>query len=230
MGLNAHYGYAQSDITANYDNGSIDSAAYGIGTSMTWYTSSDAYVDVQIMHNRMTSDLSSDSDGSIASGVETTTMNYSVEVGKRLLFAGHSQFGWTPQIQLSYADKKYGEVVDEFDNAISISDEKSYTARLGLLTEFQTYGSYKRDKQTRIYQQLNAYRTVYGDEKTFAIGDSSLTYDMDPKTIGEAILGIRRFWNKGRSGFYADVTYRFDMDNAYHNYVTKGNLGWQTQW
>ncbi|RFB70850.1 MULTISPECIES: autotransporter outer membrane beta-barrel domain-containing protein [unclassified Herbaspirillum] len=152
-GLTARYGTADTQVASIYGDGNIDTKAYGVGTTLTWYGQHGAYVDAQAQATWFSSDLSSRLAGILVRGQVGHSYAMSVEGGVALpVTAG---FSIIPQAQLSYVSSSFG-FKDRFAAQVDSNKGESLQGRLGLAFDYQT-NSPDATGQTR---RLNLYSLI----------------------------------------------------------------------
>jgi fibronectin-binding autotransporter adhesin len=100
-GLTAHYGEASAEVGSRFGGGDLDTKAYGLGATLTWYGAGGGYLDAQGQASWFDSDLKSDLLGARADGVGGQGYGLSLEAGRA--FAATEGLSLTPQAQLTYS-------------------------------------------------------------------------------------------------------------------------------
>ncbi|NNY39049.1 MULTISPECIES: autotransporter outer membrane beta-barrel domain-containing protein, partial [unclassified Roseobacter] len=80
-GLMLSYGTGSTDVSSGFGDGSIETTGLGLGLAATWYDTRGFYVDGQVTVTSYSSDLSSDSLGSLTEGNSGTGFALSIEAG-----------------------------------------------------------------------------------------------------------------------------------------------------
>jgi len=147
-GLTARYGTADTQVASIYGDGNIDTKAYGLGTTLTWYGQQGAYVDAQAQATWFSSDLSSRLAGTLARGQVGHSHAVSVEGGVALPLRGG--FSIIPQAQLSYVSSSFG-FKDRFAAQVdSDKGESARTARPCVRLPSQLAGRYRTDASAQL--------------------------------------------------------------------------------
>jgi outer membrane autotransporter protein len=128
-GLTASYGTASTGVSSIYGDGDIDTKAYGVGATLTWYGEQGAYLDAQAQAILFRSDMRSRLAGSLANNQVGHGYAASLEAGKSVPAGGG--FSVIPQAQLSYVSSSYG-FQDQFGAQVDSDKAQSMQGRLGL--------------------------------------------------------------------------------------------------
>lgn len=129
-GLTAHYGEGSAEIGSRFGDGDIDTKAYGVGATLTWYGAGGGYLDAQVQATWFDSDLTSDLLGRRADGVGGQGYGLSLEAGRA--FAAGGGLSFTPQAQITYSSTEFDSFVDPLATTVSAGEGESLQARAGL--------------------------------------------------------------------------------------------------
>ena len=129
-GLTAHYGEGTAEVGSRFGDGDIDTKAYGVGATLTWYGAGGGYLDAQAQASWFDSDLTSDLLGRRADGVGGQGYGLSLEAGRA--FAAGGGLSLTPQAQITYSSNDFDSFVDPLETAVSAGEGESLQARAGL--------------------------------------------------------------------------------------------------
>ncbi len=141
LGVSAHYRDGEADVKRG---GKIEASGVGIGASATWRGEDGWYADGELSYTRFEDvDLSSETRGMVASGLDGEGHAISVEVGRRLEMDG---FALVPRGGLTWTWVDVDGFADVSgvtgSGRVSFRSEDSVRARVGALLENgQTYAS-----------------------------------------------------------------------------------------
>ncbi|NOD74513.1 autotransporter outer membrane beta-barrel domain-containing protein, partial [Roseobacter sp. HKCCD7581] len=140
-GLMLSYGTGSTDVSSGFGDGSIETTGLGLGLAATWYDTRGFYVDGQVTVTSYSSDLSSDSLGSLIEGNSGTGYALSIEAGQQLDLG--SRLSVIPQAQLSLSSVTFSDFTGEArgEQRVALSEASSQQLRLGLEFEAQDQGA-----------------------------------------------------------------------------------------
>ncbi|ARP93276.1 autotransporter family protein [Bordetella genomosp. 13] len=133
-GFTVHYGTADTHVSSGHGNGRVDTTAYGLGPTLTWYGKDGAYVDAQAQATWFDSDLSSGLAGRLANGKSAHSYGLSLEAGKA--YAVKEGFSLIPQAQLSYVSTRFNRFDDRFGAQVESDKGDSLQGRLGVALDY----------------------------------------------------------------------------------------------
>ncbi|WP_445013445.1 autotransporter family protein [Rhizobium leguminosarum] len=157
-GVSFRVNTASADISSRFGKGDIDTTAYGIDGTLTWYGKSGFYVDTQTAVTWYDSDLKSSTlQTSLANGNDGFGYGLSVEAGQKIALT--SQWSLTPQAQLAYSSVRFDSFTDAFGADVSLDDGDSLTGRLGISADFDSEWQDAAGKTSRskLYGIANLY-------------------------------------------------------------------------
>ncbi len=204
LGVSAHYRDGEADVARG---GKIEVSGVGVGASATWRGEDGWYADGELSYTRFEDvDLSSETRGMVASGLDGDGHAISVEVGRRMDMDG---FALVPRGGLTWTWVD----VDGFDDVsgvigsgrASFRSEDSVRARVGALLENgQTYAS------------LDVEREFSESREVMASG-SRLRSEAESTWARVGVGGVMVLDDKGESTLSGDAHYAAsDGDN--HDY------------
>ncbi|WP_199270359.1 autotransporter outer membrane beta-barrel domain-containing protein [Stappia indica] len=170
-GLSARYGTIAGDVTSMFGNGSISSAGYGLGGSLTWYGSGGFYLDAQANATWYDSDISSSTAAiSLISGNSGFGYALGIEAGQRIALAPN--WSVTPQAQITYSDVSYDDFTDAYGAAVSLAEGNDLTIRLGLSADYRDSWTDATGETSRIhaYGIADLYHDAMPDSRTEVAG------------------------------------------------------------
>ncbi len=217
-GLALHYGKADTRVSSAYGNGSIDTTAYGLVPTLTWYGKDGIYVDTQAQATWFDSDLNSRLAGELKNGQRARSVGFGVEAGKA--FALQDGLALIPQAQLTYASAHLGRFNDRFGAQIDGGKSNSLLGRLGVALDY---------KSSWLAGGLNRESSVYGvvnlkheflDGSRLRVSDVPVTSRM-ARTWGSLGVGTNYGWG-GRYALYGQVDADADFSGSYVVTATVG--------
>jgi len=134
-GINLNYGTANTHVSSLYGNGSIDTTAYGLGSTLTWYGKDGTYVDAQAQATWFNSDLQSKLAGKLENGQNAHSYGLGLEAGQA--FALDGGFALIPQAQISYVSTHFGAFNDKFGARVNSDKGDSLQGRLGVALDYK---------------------------------------------------------------------------------------------
>jgi outer membrane autotransporter protein len=226
-GLTAHIGTADTRVSSIYGGGDIDTKAYGVGATMTWYGPQGAYVDGQAQATWFDSDLSSTLAGRLADGQDGHGYGLSLEAGKA--FAVADSLSVTPQAQLSYAFTSFGAFNDRFDARVDSDRGESLQGRIGLALDHQRSwrDAAGQTRQLSLYGLLNAkYEFLDG---TRVLVSGTPIDSRQGRTWGGLGAGGNYAWGNGRYAVYGEASADTDLSSFGDSYAVTGTVGFRVR-
>lgn len=218
-GFTVHYGTADTHVSSDYGNGSIDTTAYGLGPTLTWYGKDGTYVDAQAQATWFNSDLASGLAGRLKDGNNAHSYGLSIEAGKS--FPVNEGFAIIPQAQLSYVSTDFNRFDDKFGAQVDSDKGDSLQGRIGLALD------YTRDlddgggkpRRASVYGVVNVKHEFLDGTRVQVSGvpvDSRMG-----RTWGGIGLGGNYSWG-GRYALYGEVGTEADFSGSYTVTATAG--------
>ncbi len=228
-GLSVRYGQGSANITGPDSRGSINSDAYSLGGTLTWYDTSGFYVDGQAQATWLDSDLSSATLGrTLVDGNNGFGYALSVEAGSRIEMDTH--WTLTPQVQLTYTNVRFDSFTDPFGARVSLRDGDSLRGRLGLATEYQT--RWKEDDGTVSrfsgYGLANLYNEFLNGTRVSISGVDAVS--RDDRLWGGLGLGGSYNWNDDKYSIYGEVSAQTGLAHFGDSVSIGGTLGLRVKW
>ncbi|WP_054877578.1 autotransporter outer membrane beta-barrel domain-containing protein [Yersinia wautersii] len=228
-GVNFSYGKAKADIHSFFGDGRINSAGYGLGTSLTWYGNNGVYVDGQLQTMWFDSDLSSRTEGhAVASGNNGRGYTSAIEAGKG--YALGNGLSLTPQMQVTYSRVDFDTFRDPFDSEVSLQDGDSLRGRIGVSLDKETTWSAKdgTTRRSHIYSHLDLHNEFLNGSKVQVSGVEFATRD-ERQSVGLGAGGTYE-WQNGRYAVYGNVNLLGATRNVSDNYAVGGTIGARVSW
>ncbi|BFI60951.1 autotransporter adhesin YapV [Yersinia pseudotuberculosis] len=228
-GVNFTYGKAKADIHSFFGDGRINSAGYGLGTSLTWYGNNGVYVDGQLQTMWFDSDLSSRTAGhAVASGNNGRGYTSAIEAGKG--YALGNGLSLTPQMQVTYSRVDFDTFRDPFDSEVSLQEGDSLRGRLGVSLNKETTWSAKdgTTRRSHIYSHLDLHNEFLNGSKVQVSGVEFATRDKR-QSVGLGAGGTYE-WQNGRYAVYGNVNLLGATRNVSDNYAVGGTIGARVSW
>lgn len=218
-GFNVHYGTAKTHVSSRYGDGSIDTTAYGLGPTLTWYGNDGTYVDAQAQATWFNSDLNSRLAGKLRDGQNARSYGLSVEAGKP--FTLKEGLALIPQAQLSYVSTRFGRFNDRFDARVESDKGDSLQGRLGVALDYQRnwHDASGKARQASVYGVLNVKREFL-DGTRVQVSSVPVSSRMG-RTWGGMGVGANFGWNE-RYSLYGEVGADADFSGSYVVTATAG--------
>ncbi len=204
LGVSAHYRDGEADVERG---GKIEVSGVGVGVSATWRGEDGWYADGEFSYTRFEDvDLSSETRGMVASGLDGEGHAVGVEVGRRMEMDG---FALVPRGGLTWTWVD----IDGFDDVsgvagsgrVSFRSEDSARARIGVLLE-----------NGETYASLDVERELSESREVMASG-SRLRSEVESTWARIGVGGVMALDAQGESTLSADARYAAsDGDN--HDY------------
>lgn len=223
-GITAHYGHGRSRISSFYGDGKIDTDAYGLGATLTWYGNEGFYIDAQGEVSWFQSDLSSLlANRSLIDGNDGFGYALSIETGKRL--QRDEDWTLTPQAQLVYSSVDFDDFTDTFGAPVSLDRADSLRGRLGLSLDRERAWVDDDGFINRLhgYGIANLYYEFLGDRRV-NVAETTLI-NRDDRFWGGLGLGFTRNWEDDKYSIYGEGLVTTSMENFGDSYGLKGILG-----
>ena len=206
-GINGNAGKAKADIHSSLSDGDIDTDAYGLGATLTWYDHSGFYADFQAKYNWYDTDMSVKNITSASHAVKGNNARgyaFSLEMGQNVDFAPN--WSLTPQAQLMYSQVNFDSFVDpQYSVIVNEKDYKSLEGRLGLALNYEkseqdSLGRLSRDK---LYVIGNVYHEFKGDS-TISISGVNYKSNLSDTWLGIGVGGSHN-WNNDKYSVYGEL-------------------------
>ncbi len=185
-GITGGYSKAHAGIRSPFGNGTIKSAAYSLGATLSWFGPRGFYVDGRVQTSWFDSKLKSSLLGSLADGNKGAGQAYSAEVGKRVPVAGNLSV--TPQLQTKYSRVHFNRFRDAYKTPISTGRDDSLETRWGFSLD-------RTNDHSHIYGVVNLrYEWLNGTSANVAgtiVGRSNKRLWSELGFGGSVVLGER---------------------------------------
>lgn len=217
-GIAFHYGKADTHVSSAYGNGTIDTTAYGLTPTLTWYGKNGFYVDTQAQATWFDSDLNSRLAGKLKSGRQANSYGLGIEAGKA--FGLGERFALIPQAQLSYVSTRFDSFNDKFGARVESDKGDSLLARMGIALD------YKRNWQTGGVNRESSIYGVVNVKHEFLNGTRVRVADVPAasrmaRTWGSVGAGANYGWGD-RYAIYGQVDADADFSGSYIVTATAG--------
>jgi fibronectin-binding autotransporter adhesin len=225
----AQYGTISSNVRSRYGAGDIDTTAYGLNATLTWYGGSGFYADGQAQLMRYDSDLHSATAGrELATGVDGTGYGFSIEAGQRFAFARH--WSVTPQGQLGYSRVRFDDFTDAFGADVSLDRSRSLLGRFGIAANYDAdwLDSGGKANRAHLYGIVNLYRDFAGRSEV-DVSDTGFSSRND-RMSGGIGAGGSLDWADGKYSLYGEVQLRSSLkNNMGGNNAITGTIGFRAR-
>ncbi len=230
-GITGQYGTGHSTVDNRTGDGSgaIDTKAWGLGATATFYSDRGFYLDAQAQANWYDSDLSLDAlNRSLGQGSKGFGYALSLEAGQDLRLDDH--WSLTPQAQLMWSSVDFDSFTDSYGARISDHDGDSLTARIGVAANYATAwkDDLGRSANASVYSIANLYQEFMGDTRINYAGTAMTTGN--DQSWGGIGLGGSYGWNDGKYVVYSQGSVDTALNHFARSYVAKGNAGIRVNW
>jgi outer membrane autotransporter protein len=227
-GINVRYGRADADVSSPYGDGSIETSAYGVGASLTWYDPNGLYVDGQAYANWFDSDIESDVlQRTLVDGSDGFGYAFSAEIGKSIDVA----YRWsvTPQAQIVYSNVDFDTFSDPYAALVERSQADSLLGRLGVSIDHErawlsAAGDTRRWKG---YGLANLYYEFLDGTQT-SVGGVDFTSRAE-RFWGGLGAGMSFNWADDAFSLYGEVGARTPFEDFGDSYAVDGTVGFRAK-
>lgn len=217
-GLALHYGKADTRVSSAYGDGTIDTTAYGLTPTLTWYGRDGVYIDTQAQATWFDSGLNSRSAGKLEDGRKAHSYGLGIEAGKA--FDLREGLVLIPQAQLTYASTHLGRFSDKFGARIEGDKGDSLQGRIGIALDYKTdWGAAGVDRQSSVYGVVNV-KHEFLDGTRIEVSDVAVASRMS-RTWGSLGVGANYGWGS-RYALYGEIGADADFSGSYVVTATAG--------
>ena len=223
FGIHGFYGAASLDVSSHYGDGSIDTAGYGIGASLSWLQNNGQYVDFQAQYSWYTSDLFSDKLGSLNGSVSGTGYVLSTEFGKKLEW--QNDWSVTPQAQFTLASIDTDSLLGSYGENVYLDNADSLKLRLGVSAD--------REKSWIDEKGMKQHSTFHVIANAIHEFDGRTAVNISGKKLenqsnawnGQLGFGVTRSFNNDKYTVFGQVDAETNLNNIGDSYRLGLNLG-----
>ncbi|MGW6778656.1 autotransporter outer membrane beta-barrel domain-containing protein [Brucella pseudogrignonensis] len=229
-GITAQYGHAHADVDnlTGDGSGTIDTEAWALGATATFYAENGFYLDAQTQASWYDSDLDINAvNRSLAKGNKGFGYALSLEAGQRVSL--NESWSLTPQAQLLFSSVDFDTFKDTYGAQISSRDGDSFSGRMGLAADYaRTFtGSDGRMSRLSGYGIANLYQTFRSDSRINYAGTEMATDD--DKTWGGIGIGGQYAWANYQYAVYGEGSVNTGLNHFADSYTIKGNIGFKVK-
>ena len=217
LGASWRYGEADTKVRSVFGDGAIETNAYGLGASATWYGQGGAYVDVQAQNSWYDSDLRSNLLGDLAKGQDGSGVSLGVEVGKPKVLAEGLQL--TPQFQTVYSRIRFDSFEDGAGAQVWGDRGESLRSRVAAALARETEGE---KGAGRLYGQVGVAYEWLGSPSVMVSG-AQLARN-DGRLWGELAVGGSYRWRQGLS-LFGEASAASGLNSLGDAYSVRANMG-----
>lgn len=217
-GIAFQYGKADTHVFSAYGNGTIDTTAYGLTPTLTWYGKNGLYIDTQAQATWFESDLNSRLAGKLKGGSQANSYGLGIEAGKA--FGLNERLALIPQAQLTYVSTRFDSFNDRFGAHVESDKGDSLLARVGVALD------YKSNWQTGGVNRESSVYGVVNVKHEFLNGTRVRVADVPAasrkaRTWGSVGAGANYGWGD-RYAIYGQVDADADFSGSYIVTATAG--------
>ncbi|MFU1928473.1 autotransporter outer membrane beta-barrel domain-containing protein [Bordetella hinzii] len=217
-GLALHYGKADTRTNSAYGRGTIDTTAYGLMPTLTWYGKDGLYIDTQAHATWFDSDLDSRQAGQLKDGRKAQSYGLGIEAGKA--FGVGEGFALVPQAQLTYVSTRFSSFDDKFGAHVESDKGNSLLGRLGIALDYKSnWQAGGVNRESSVYGIVNI-KHEFLDGTRLRVADVPVSSRM-ARTWGSVGLGVNYGW-AGRYALYGQVDADADFSGSYVVTATAG--------
>ncbi|MFY0478536.1 autotransporter family protein [Achromobacter marplatensis] len=217
-GIAFHYGKADTHVSSTYGNGTIDTTAYGLTPTLTWYGKNGLYIDTQAQATWYDSDLNSRLAGKLKGGNHANSYGLGIEAGKA--FGLSERLALIPQAQLSYVSTRFDRFNDKFGARVESDKGDSLLARVGIALDYksnwQTAGV---NRESSVYGVVNVKHEFLNGTRV-NVADAQVASRM-ARTWGSVGAGANYGWGD-RYAIYGQIDADVDFSGSYIVTATAG--------
>lgn len=222
INFSANNGTSQLDGSLK---GDIKSQGHGIGLTATWYGNDGFYSDMQLQVQKLNSDLSSDTLGSLADDLNSSSELFSIEFGKK--FELDNDMTITPQAQLTWKRIEFDDFTGPNDETVSLQKNRHNQTRLGVAIEKQW-----RSEEPEVGNLYGIANIKRNSQEGTGVNVSGASLNMKlPEWSAEIGVGGSYDWqSKNRTtSLYGEVSAEKAISGGNLTSV-KGNIGVRVEW
>ncbi|CAB3699486.1 autotransporter family protein [Achromobacter aegrifaciens] len=217
-GLAFYYGKADTRVSSVYGDGTIDTTAYGLTPTLTWYGKNGVYIDAQAQATWFDSDLNSRLAGKLKGGQKAQSYGLGIEAGKA--FGLSEGFALIPQAQLTYVSTRFDRFNDRFGARVESDKGDSLLGRLGIALDYksnwQTAGV---KRESSVYGVVNV-KHEFLDGTRVRVADTQVASRM-ARTWGSVGAGVNYGWGE-RYAIYGQIDADSDFSGSHVVTATAG--------
>ncbi|MCL8000040.1 autotransporter outer membrane beta-barrel domain-containing protein [Brucella sp. 21LCYQ03] len=228
-GITGQYGNAHSDISSAQSDGDVETQAWSLGATLTWYGDRGFYVDTQAQANWYDNDFNSTTaNKSLANGRKGFGYALSAEAGQRIDL--NNNWSLTPQAQLTWSSISLNSFNDTFGAAVDLGDGDSLTGRIGISADYRNAWRDADGTLSRVnlYSIANLHREMLGDVSVKVAGDKFNTEN--DKTWGGVGVGGTYAWADDKYAVYGEGSVNTSLNTFANSYSLKATAGFRIKW
>ena len=228
-GIYMQYLTGSSDVASTFGDGSIESAGYGIGGTLTWYGSNGLYFDAVGQASLYRSDLDSVTlRRRLVEGNRAAGYSLSIETGWK--YETGNSWSLTPQGQLIYSAVHSDDFTDPFGAVVSFQPDRGLGGRLGVALERDLAWRDQRgqERTVQIYGIGNLYYGFVAASKATVSG-VEFTRETD-RWWGGLGVGGSYTWGNDKYSVSGEARYEGSLSSFADNYVAGGSVRFQVKW
>jgi len=217
-GLAVHYGKADTRVSSAYGNGTIDTTAYGLTPTLTWYGRDGVYIDTQAQATWFDSSLNSRSAGKLENGRKAHSYGLGIEAGRA--FGLREGLALVPQAQLTYASTRFDRFSDKFGARVEDAKGDSLLGRVGIALDYRPdWRAAGADQGSSLYGAVNL-KHEFLDGTRIEVSGVPVASRMS-RTWGSLGVGANYGWGS-RYALYGEVDADVDFSGSYVVTATAG--------
>lgn len=228
-GITGQYGRAHGDSRSFSGDGTVDTNAWSLGATATWYGNNGFYVDGQSQVTWFDNDLNSDTANvGLKDGAKAFGYALSVEAGQRVAIDDH--WSLTPQAQLMWSSLDADAFQDVWGSRVSVHDGNSFTGRLGLAANYRNdwKGEDGLMVNTSVYGIANLYQEFLGGTRINVAG-VNIDTDNDRTWAGIGAGGTYA-WADNKYAVYGEGSINTSLNHFADSYTLKATAGFKVKW
>ncbi|MFQ0815913.1 autotransporter outer membrane beta-barrel domain-containing protein [Brucella anthropi] len=228
-GITGQYGRAYGNSSSFFGDGSINTNAWSLGATATWYGNGGFYVDGQSQVTWFDNDLySKDLGTDLKDNAKATGYALSVEAGQRVAIDDH--WALTPQAQLMWSSLDARTFQDIKNNPFDLEDGNSLVGRLGLAANYRNdwKGADGLMVNTSVYGIANLYQEFLGGTR---INVAGVDFDTDnDRTWAGVGAGGTYAWADNKYAVYGEGSINTSLNHFANSYSLKATAGFKVKW
>lgn len=228
VGVSGQYGTAHSKIGSTSGTGTIDTNAWSLHSSLTWYGNDGFYVDAQAQTSWYSNDLfSNTANNGFANGKHGFGYAMSLETGKQ--FDLDDTWSLTPQAQLMWSSVRLNSFDDAYQSSVSMRDGNNLSMRLGLAADYRNAWTTVAGTpvKSNLYGLMNLYQSFDGSSDMVVSGAELNT--ANDKTWAGIGWGANIAWDN-QYAIYGQGTVNTSLNHFGESYSVSGTIGFRMRW
>ncbi|MEX0446537.1 autotransporter outer membrane beta-barrel domain-containing protein [Xenorhabdus sp. SGI246] len=230
-GIFLQYSNINADAGSVHGEGNIRAQGYTIGTTSTWYSNNQFYLDGLAQITYFGNDLNSKT-ASRQLGNNKSALGYAVSLEAGQQFDLSPEWSLTPQAQLVFSSIDMNNFHDIFGAKVRFDQSRNMKLRLGATLDYSQKwrnDQSKDEKAANLYGLFNIRQELQGSNDAVDVANVTFHGGND-RTWGETGIGGSYSWNKGNSLVYGQTSVNTSLNNFADSYELSAKIGLRMTW